>query len=118
MFIHLLRFDCHVNAKIESIVVPENILVLPNGDKYKLLSIANHLGSFINNGHYQALIKRGTIWMKADDENCYKTYLSNEIDGDNYIFLYKKFSTNSPFVPSQCWDEVLEDQPIPEGFMS
>ena len=60
LFIQLLRFDHHINAKIESTVVPENILFLPNGDKYKLLSIGNHLGTFINNGHYQALVKAGT----------------------------------------------------------
>ena len=95
LFIQLLRFDYHINAKIETTVVPENILVLPNGDRYKLLSIGNHLGTFINNGHYQALVKAGTSWIKADDDKSSKTSLCNEIDGDNYIFLYKKLTFNS-----------------------
>ena len=62
LFIQLLRFEHHHNMKIESKVIPENILILPNGDKNKLLSIANQLGSFIYNGHYQSLIKSGTNW--------------------------------------------------------
>ena len=44
LYIQLLRFANH-NRKIQSVVIPENILVLPNGDKYKLVSIGNHLGS-------------------------------------------------------------------------
>ena len=71
LFIQLLRFDHHQHMKIESIVIPENVLILPNGDKYKLFSIANHHGSFINNGHYEALIKSGTNWIEADDDRCF-----------------------------------------------
>ena len=61
------------------------------------------------------MVKSGTNWIKADDDKCSKTSLCNEIDGDNYIFLYKKFSTSCPFEPTRYWDEVLEDQPIPAG---
>ena len=115
LFIQLLRFRDFQGQKNETKVTPENILVLPNGDKYKLVSIGNHLGPFVNNGHYQALIKIGTNWIKADDANIMKTNLRTEITGQNYIFVYKKFSTSTPFVATTEWEEVYEDQPVPPG---
>ena len=88
LYIQLLRFDDFQGQKNETKITPENILVLPNEDKYKLVCIGNHLGPFINNGHYQALIKIGTNWIKADDTNLTKTNLKTEIAGENYIFEY------------------------------
>ena len=114
LYIHLLRFANH-DRKNESQVVPETILILPNGDKYRLLSIGNHIGSLTTNGHYQALIRSGSTWIKADDDKNYITNMKNQISGENYILLYKKFSTGSLFVPSKNWEEILEDQPIPPG---
>ena len=114
LFVQLLRF-ANSSRKIVSKVVPENVLVLPNGDKYKIASIGNHLGSITTSGHYQALIRSGSTWIKTDDDRNQKTHIRYEINGDNYIFLYKKFSTTSMFVPSESWEEVLEDQPIPPG---
>ena len=110
LYIHLLRFANH-SRKIESTVVPENILVLPNGDKFRLLSIGNHLGSMTTNGHYQALIK----WLEANDDRKYQITLRTHINGDNYILLYKKISTRCQFVPTDNWEEVFEEQPIPPG---
>ena len=52
--------------------------------------------------------------MANDDKN-YKTNIKDQINADNYILLYKKFSTKSQFVPSRHWEEVLEDQPVPIG---
>ena len=115
LYIQLLRFDDFQGPKIESKVTPENILVLPNKDKFKLVSIGNHLGPFINNGHYQALIKMGTNWMKADDTSITKTNLRDEITGNNYIYVYRKYSTPTPFVATNYWEEVFEDQPVPPG---
>ena len=99
LYIQLLRFfDIH--RKIKTKVVPENVLVLPNADKYKLVSIGNHLGTLPTNGHYQALVKSGaTSWLLANDDNNYKTNIQDHINADNYILLYKKFSTKSPKVP-------------------
>ena len=114
LYIQLLRFSGHI-SKIQSKVIPENVLVLPNGDKYQLVSIGNHLGSQTTNGHYQALIKSGSTWVLANDDKNYKTSIQEHINGNNYIFLYTKFSTKNIFVPSENWEEVLEDQPIPRG---
>ena len=115
LYIQLLRFDDFQGQKNETKITPENILVLPNEDKYKLVSIGNHLGPFINNGHYQALIKAGTQWIKVDDTNVTKTNLKNEITGENYIFVYQKFSTTAQFVATEYWEEVFENQPVPPG---
>ena len=95
LYIQLLRFDYYQNPKIETLVMPENVLVLPNGDKYKLVSIANHLGTLIENGHYQALVKRGTSWIKCDDNTAFKTNKDKEINGTNYIFVYQKYNTKA-----------------------
>ena len=75
LYIQLQRFASHESFKVKTKVTPENILVLPNEDKYKLISIANHLGTQIRCGHYQALIKLGTKWIKCDDDKSFKTSL-------------------------------------------
>ena len=115
LFIQLLRFRDYQQSKIETEIIPENILVLPNNDKYKLVSIGNHLGTFINNGHYQAVVKHGTTWFNADDSHITRTSWMNEITGYNYILVYRKFSTQKPFIATDDWEEVLEGQPIPPG---
>ena len=89
--------------------------MLPNNDKFKLVGMGNHLGTFINNGHYQAVVRNGTYWLKADDSHVTRTSLNNEITGYNYILVYRKFSTQKPFIATDQWEEVLEDQPIPPG---
>ena len=96
LLIQLLRFRDYQHCKIETEITPENILTLPNKDKYKLVSIGNHLGTFINNGHYQAVVKHGTTWFKADDSHVTETSWMNEITGNNYILVYRKFSTQNP----------------------
>ena len=115
LYIQLLRFS-DIHSKIKTKVIPENVLVLPNEDKYKLVSIGNHLGSLPTNGHYQALVKYGpTSWLVANDDSNYKTNIRDQISADNYILLYKKFCTKSPSVPSESQEEVLVDQPIPDS---
>ena len=57
LFIHLLRFSNFSNWKTQTLVVPEEILTLSNGDTYKLVSIADHIGDLIRNGHYVSNVK-------------------------------------------------------------
>ena len=47
LYIQLQSFASHDCFNVETKVTPENLLVLPNEDKYKLISIANHLGTQI-----------------------------------------------------------------------
>ena len=90
LYIQLQRFSSHLSLKVDTIIIPENLLVLPNGEKFKLISIVNHLGPQIRCGHYQALIKDGTRWIKCDDEESIKTELRKELSGNNYVFVYEK----------------------------
>jgi ubiquitin C-terminal hydrolase len=115
LYVQLLRFKHFQGSKIVKKITPESILVLPNRDKYNLVSIGNHLGNFINNGHYQAVIKTGTSWIKANDTNITETNLMTEITGENYMYVNTKFCTITPFVPTCEWDEVLQDQPVSPG---
>jgi hypothetical protein len=87
------RFANHQCLKVETKVIPENLLVLPNSDEYKLISIANHLGTQIKCGHYQALVKIGTRWTMCDDDKSFKTNLNKELNENNYILVYEKISS-------------------------
>ena len=46
LYIQLLRFNDFQGLKIDTKVTPENVLVLPNQDKYRLVSIGKPLGVF------------------------------------------------------------------------
>ena len=41
--------------------------------------------------------------------------MKTEIAGENYIFVYQKFSTTKQFVATNYWEEVFESQPVPPG---
>ena len=110
LFIQLWRFSSHQSLKVNTKVIPENLLVLPNEEKFKLVSIVNHLGSQINNGHYLALIKTGAKWIKCDDEKLSKTELKKELSGSNYVFVYEKIDSSEP-LPSQL-SKVTENEVV------
>ena len=101
LYIQLLRFSNFQSPKTETKVMPENELVLPNQERYTLISIANHLGYFIGSGHYQALIKCGTKWTTADDEAALDTCKDKEINGNNYIFVYQKTGSTIQLKPNE-----------------
>ena len=88
LFIHLLRFSNFSNFKTKTHVVPEEILTLPNGDIFKLVSIADHLGDLLMNGHYVSAVKTEQGWIICDDDTQYK--IREPISSNNYIFLYSK----------------------------
>ena len=93
LFIHLLRFSNFSNLKTKTHVVPEEILTLPNGDTFKLVSIADHLGDQIGNGHYVTAIKKEQEWMICDDDKQY--HVREPFSANNYVFLYYKSQTDN-----------------------
>ena len=113
LYIQLQRFANHQSLKVETRVIPENLLVMPNEEKYKLISIANHLGAKIKCGHYQTLIKIGTKWIKCDDDKHFKTSLNKEINESNYILVYEKISSvsasPSPSIIESKYDQLSEE---------
>ena len=68
LFIALLKNPSHLHAKVSTLVIPEKILILPNGDKFELQSISDHIGDFIYNGHYTTSVKKNNILMKCNDK--------------------------------------------------
>ena len=110
LYIQLQRFASHLSLKMETIVIPENLLVLPNGEKFRLKSIVNHLGPQIRCGHYQSLIKDGTRWIKCDDEESFKTELRKELSGSNYVFVYEKERCIEIQTTPVLNEEALQDQ--------
>ena len=51
LLIQLLRFENFTNIKTDTVVIPEETLRLPSGDRYTLVSIGDHNGPVIENGH-------------------------------------------------------------------
>ena len=85
-------------------------MVLPNSEKYKLISIANHLGSQIKYGHYQALIKIGSKWTICDDDKSFKTTLDKELNENNYVLVYEKIRSVEESPNSNIMEKMFENQ--------
>ena len=115
LIVQLLRFQNYSNLKLKTKVVSENEITLPNLQKYELISIGDHLGPEIQNGHYVASIKQGNIWYRCNDQDIYN-FESNNINTEhNYIFVYRKVTVPliPEFIPTAEWKEVLPGQAIP-----
>ena len=83
---------------------------MPNSEKYKLISIANHLGSQIKYGHYQALIKIGSKWTICDDDKSFKTTLDKELNENNYVLVYEKIRSVEESPNSNIMEKMFENQ--------
>ena len=90
LIIVLLKNQSHIKAKVDTLVVPENILTLPNGDQFELKSISDHIGDFIYNGHYTATLKQNNVWIKCNDERSSIIEPSLVGNRNNYIYVYHK----------------------------
>ena len=93
LFIQLLRFEQFNTHKTNTIVVPEDILTLPNGETYKFKGSADHLGDLIKNGHYVANVKSGEDWIRCNDDELSIAY--EAITSSNYVFLYSKIKSDT-----------------------
>ena len=95
LFIHVLRFSNFSQYKIKTLIVPEEILTLPNGDTFRLLCIADHIGDLIRNGHYVSHVKTDQGWIICDDDKFQN--VREPVSPSNYIFLYCKIHTNENY---------------------
>ena len=104
------------NFKTKTVVVPENVLVLPNGDKFRLVSIADHIGELIKNGHYVASLKNVSYWLRCNDEKLY--WSSEGISSNNYVYVYSKIKedieTVSTSVDQGLQSDRCKKQLLPE----
>ena len=115
LIVQLLRFQNFSNFKIPTKVVSKNEITLPNLQKYELISIGDHLGPVIQNGHYVASLKYGNNWYRCNDEENYSFDSSMINTEHNYIFVYRKVTGPiiPTFIPTAEWKEVLPGQAIP-----
>ena len=97
LFIELRRYEQYGQAnKSEKIVKIPETLTLPNGDKYKLNSVANHHSDVMNSGHYSALVMEGDICYMANDENTSTVPKTNISSKYNYTVIYSKIQSVQP----------------------
>ena len=90
LIVQLMRFN--PDRKIMTKVIPEDVLVLPSGERYKLVSIADHVGQ-PKSGHYVLQLKGVEQWSTFDDS---QKYICKEpLSADNYVFGYKKLEIES-----------------------
>ena len=115
LFVQLWRFSHFGGPKIDTIVYPGNEIIFPNGDKFKLLGIADHLGALIDNGHYEASTNHEDNWIRCNDDKLSKSHKDAIISKHNYVFLYYKIDKISEFVPTEFWEQVYPSQAAPGG---
>ena len=116
--IQLLRFKPPSKNKIETKVLKENVLELPNLQKYSLSAIVDHRGKQIIGGHFVSYIKDEERWLLCNDETTSEVNDSCIESPDHYIFLYRKYRERSSypeFKPTDDWQEVHAWQSIPIG---
>ena len=116
--IQLLRFKPPSKKKIETKVLKENMLELPNLQRYSLAAIVDHRGKQIIGGHFVSYIKDEQRWLLCNDETTSEVNDSCIESPDHYIFLYRKYRERSSypeFKPTDDWQEVQAWQSIPIG---
>ena len=67
LLISLMKFPQYNMSKIHSVVVPDQTLILQNGDHFELQGIADFHGEFISSGHYTASVQCSKGWVTCDD---------------------------------------------------
>ena len=110
LLVVLLKFPYFDGTKVTTVVIPEMQLVLPNGDKFELISVCNHLGDFISAGHYTTSVKENNMWMQCDDDKI--TQIRNVMVSNkhNYVLLYKKIPKNCQLESNQNDDNSRRDR--------
>ena len=110
LFIQILRFNAGNSTKNLTKIASDNVLELPNTQKYFLEAVICHQGQRASGGHYVSYIRHDGNWLLCDDDNVYKVETS--CGSESYIFIYRK---QLEFEPTDDWQEVQECQAIPPG---
>ena len=110
LFIQILRFNAGSATKNLTKISSDNVLELPNNQKFFLEAVICHQGQRASGGHYVSYIRDDGSWLLCDDDNFYK--VDHSCSSDSYIFIYRK---QLDFQPTNDWQEVQECQAIPTG---
>ena len=92
-------------------------LVMPNGDKYKLIGTLNHIGQMRKSGHYITNLKCATgKWVTFDDTSSQVTSLELINSTDTYILLFKKMQSVNPADMNEPASQSLTSGCVPSQF--
>ena len=121
LVIQLKRFGLQLNSKIQTDVIPDTRLTLPNEDSFELTAVTDHIGSTISSGHFISFIKSDQHWKLCNDANISNVTEASVGNKNNYVYFYRKIEiTNNKeiypaFVPQTYWQEVQSWQSVPPG---
>ena len=79
--------------KAKQIVNIDQVMTLPNGDQYSLVSVVNHQGDTIQTGHYVAFVKSGKFWYLVNDDIVKRVAMKSLSSSDNILLFYSKSLT-------------------------
>ena len=117
LIIQVLRFQNFSNLKMKTKVISANEIIMPNLQKYELISVGDHIGPLIQNGHYIASVKYGGNWYRCNDDSVHNLDERSINTENNYVFVYRKITGPiiPTFIPTSEWQEVQPGQAIPGG---
>ena len=121
LIIQLKRFGLQLNSKIQTDVIPDTKLTLPNQDSFELTAVADHVGSNIFSGHFVSYIKSGQHWTLCNDANISSVPETSVGNNNNYLYFYQKIIITNETeklpasVPPTYCQEVQSCQPVPDG---
>ena len=70
LVVQLMRFKNVGNLKINTTVISDKFMQLPNHSKYELVSVSSHIGATTSSGHYVTSINLHNLtWTLCNDTN-------------------------------------------------
>jgi hypothetical protein len=115
LIVQINRYLNLTGSKIQTTLWPNDNINLPSGDEYTLCAIGHHLGDNFNGGHYIASVKCKNEWVRCNDTQISKSSESDSKSMECNICIYTKvFSSNTPFAPTDEWQD-LKGRSAPGG---
>jgi hypothetical protein len=109
-----MRFENVGDIKIDTTVISNKFLQLPNLEKYELITVSSHIGATISSGHYVTSTNLHNLtWTLCDDTNISAISSTDINSQDDYIYVYQRIPPT--FIPKSFWQEVLPGQAVPAG---
>ena len=113
LFIELRRYRIVAGnqSKSKQVVNIDQVMTLPSGDHYSLLSVVDHQGDTIQSGHYVAFVKSGKFWYLVNDNIVTRVAFKSLSSQDNILLLYSKSLTE--MVTSEPESVMVDLKPVP-----
>ena len=113
LFIELRRYRIVTGnqSKSKQVVNLDEVLNLPNGDQYNLISVALHQGDTIQSGHYVAAVRTGNYWHLANDSVVTPVDVKYLSSPDNILVFYAKSRISLVDKPENSSKTPMVDKP-------